>query len=295
MSIITFVKNLARNFKLRRVKEHLDSTRDEINNYTLPPLKLAAAEKGFKSKTYMLYADELKKTANHSVNNKNVFVTIYATLTNAQSYLNLVDKYLASTEFEEDITAAGLSLKQAHMLQLLDHISFFAQYSRRVADIIFTAEDAFERKEDNEVAGLTPADIDYMSAGKERFFKLINAFNHPADKFIEVINNLPDVTVSQVRNEAALSIHGPEALDTMQVGFNDSRWNPIWLIVSNIAAYQHNKYKLAKEEAAALELKIQRYKRQQQNNPDPKLESIIRNREAELDKMRAEIAKMEKV
>lgn len=296
MNIVQYVKRMTRTFSLRRVKEDLDITRDELTNHTQPIIKQLFKEEKthpFKSKTYAYYQEEIA----HQLKLRKeaaIFGLVDGVLTHSQSHLAMIEKFL-DNEFHDEVTAAGLSLKKASALQLLDAITLVSRYSRRLADVVLIAENAVEQRAESEVGTLTQADTDYLKNNRPAFIHLLEVLNQPTTQVQQALEDMPELMVSEYNNnESALRVHGSDKVDPLRFGFNDSMYNPIWLILTNVAEYQTNRYHAAKQEAELLELRIQRYKRINERNPNPKLDQIIEKREEELDKLRAKIYKMEK-
>lgn len=297
MFVTKYIKKLARGFKLRRVFEEIDVTRDELLNQTIPIIGsvLEASQRdGFKSETYRLHQDLFTRQLKN-YRGKNIFEPIRVTLDNCIHILTVVQD-LAEKEFQEDITPEGLSLRNAHTLQLLDGIAMYTKYARRLADAVLIAEEKTGKDSDgSELDTLTQADLDYLTENRTAFITLTDTLATPAKTIEEMYKLIPDVVVSEVRSDAALAVHGKDKVDPLRFGFYEARFNPIWLLATNGAERQAKRYQEAKQDAELLALRIQRYKRMNEGKNDPKMEQIIRNREKELDLVRAKLYKMENI
>lgn len=297
MFVTKYIKKMVRGFKLRRVLEEIDVTRDELLNQTLPIIGnvLEASKRdGFKSETYRLHQDLFRRQLKGYTGN-NIFEPIHNTLDNCVRILTVVQE-LADKEFQEDITPEGLTLRNAHTLQLLDGIAMYVKYSRRLADAVLIAEEKTGKDSDgSELDTLTQADLDYLSENRTAFITLTDTLATPATTIEEMYKLIPDMVVSEVRSDAALSVHGKDKVDPLRFGFYEARFNPIWLLATNGAERQAKRYQEAKQDAELLALRIQRYKRMNEGKSDPKMEQIIRNREKELDLIRAKLYKMENI
>lgn len=294
MKIKDYIKSLHRNFSKKAAREHLDVTRDELVNQTIPVIALIAnePETNFKSKTYKLYSDDLKETIKVNIGKNSIFTSIHKTLLNSVDILNFLDKFYED-KMSEEVTAQSLDLKQSTAVQLTDYVALFTKFSRRLADVILIAEEAHETKQENEVQSLTQADLQFLANNIGFYKEVMTALQIPVSRLQDLLDTIPDLIISEIKHEAALNTHGSTKVNPMLLKFNDSSLNPIWLFVTNISEYQAKRYHLSKQEAEVLELRIQRYKRRLNQTNDPKLAAIIEKREAELDMLRAKLRKME--
>lgn len=301
MNIVRYVKELQRNFSLKRVRENLDLTRDQLINQTIPIIESLAKEfnraggrNSLKSETYKNFNEAIRKEVQTGPRGGNLFDVVAIGLNNSVETLNWLSGYIEKS-FENDITSASLDLARANALQLLDGISLLSRYSRRLADVVLIAETrVMDNVEASELDSITPLNLAYLSNNRGAFVHMLSAMNKRVGDFEKIFEQMPDVNVSEIKNENALALHGKDKVDPLRFGFVESRFNPIWLIVTNLADYHNSCYQEAKEDRRLLELRIERYKRNHQNNPNPKLGKIIEGYEADLDKLRAKIAKMEK-
>lgn len=301
MNIVNYVRGLKNNFSLKRVHENLDSTRDQLINQTIPVIESLAKEfnrtggsASKKSETYRNYDESIRKGVTYGVRGGNLFDLILVPLNNAVDTLNWLGGYIDKS-FENDVTAVSLDLARANALQLLDGISLVTRYSRRLADIVLIAETrVMSDAEASELDSVTPLTLSYLAENRLAYIHMLNILGRPATDYEKLFAEMPEVTVSEIKNQNALSLHGKDKVDPLRFGFIESRFNPIWLVITNLADYHNKCYQEAKEDRRLLELRIERYKRNYQNNPNPKLGKIIEGYEADLDLVRAKIAKMEK-
>lgn len=300
MKIIEYVRQLKSNFELKGIKEDLSTTRDELSNATIPVIediekKLGQLnESNAKSETYALYFRALQSAQSSRNIRGNIFTPVLLRLRNARDILDFAEVYL-DNNLNEDVTSAALSLRSANVMQLLNVIAFFSRYTRRLADVILRAETAkaMDEKAD-ELQGMTQAELNYLSDYRVSYVAAIDMLALPAKEVERLVENIPEITVSEVRSESALAVHGRDKVDPLRFGLVESKADPFWLWALNRAEYQAERYHTAKYEKEMLELRIARYKRNYEKNPDPKLASTIEKREAELDLRRAKLAKMEK-
>lgn len=300
MKILDYVRQLKSNFELKGIKEDLSTTRDELTNATIPVIediekKLGAlTEVNAVSETYGLYFRALQSAQSSRNIRGNLFTPILLRLRNARDILDYAEVYL-DNNLNEDVTSVTLSLRTANVMQLLSVIAFFSRYTRRLADLILRAETAkvMDVKAD-ELEGMTQAELNYLSGYRTSYIAAIDMLALPAKEIERLIENIPEIVVSEVRSESALNVQGRDKVDPLRFGLVESKADVFWLWAINRAEYQAERYHTAKYEKEMLELRIARYKRNYEKNPDPKLASTIEKREAELDLRRAKLAKMEK-
>lgn len=300
MFIIDFVKRIAKSIGRKNVEDEINTAKDEIDNQTIPTIKQLMKEfpsiPRFKSETYTLYNKAIVSGTGIRVKG-DMFDVILLTLTNVGSIADFVSNYV-STKLETEINQSSVTVTDAQVFQLLDSITFAARYTRRLQDIILRTESnvMMDKNSSQELKGVRQADIDYIVKYRDSYIKTLKMLQTPVSKIKELINNIPDIVVSDLKSSTTLSVQGNDKVDPLGFGRDlvVSPLNPIWLIGSWSSTRQHEKYTAAKEEATVIKMRIARLKAQYEEKPDPKLAAIIEKREGQVDLLRAKIEKYEK-
>lgn len=287
---------MIKNFPLARVIENVGVTRDELINNTIPPveklIKAIPDARDYGSQTFELYNQAILRELSGARNGL-MFHPILEALRNGVEVLSFVDAQL-SADFSDNVTQSSITLTRATTLQLLDTVNFVARYTRRLCDVIFIAETNKKVVPDgNELAGVTAAEIEFLASGRDRYIRSLKIIAKPIGSIEDAYKQIPEVVVADMKSGVISALHGNDKMDPLQFGLIQSKADPIWVLGNIYVQYQARRYKTAKEEKAILELRIERYKAILANKPDPKMASIIEKREAELDRMRGQLAKME--
>lgn len=301
MNPINYVKNLISGksgIDNDRIESQINNTRDTLINTSLPAvekvIKKLSTAGSFQSEVYSLYNDAITNGVQSNIRG-NMFVIIKEALESASNTLNLIDK-MVSKEFTAETTAVSLTLSKANTLLLLDTVTLVSNYSRSMVGVVLTAEENRLLGEGRtELAGVTESEVKYLAEYREAFIRGLNIVLTPTDRIEERFAEIPEVVVSEVRSQAmTTSTHGNDKVDPLRFGLFQSKADPIWLIGTAWTQYQYNRYLAAKEQAAVIELRIERLRNLMDKKPNPRLAAIIEAREGQRDLKLAKVREQER-
>ena len=300
MFVIDFAKKLVKSLSRRNVEDEIATTKDELGNQTVPIINQLMKDfpslPRFKSETYTLYNKSIVDGVGLRVKG-DMFNVIQLTLDNTDKILDYVANYVTE-KLEAEINSASVTVSDVQIFQLLNSVIFVTRYTRRLQDIILRAESnvMMDGGVAQELKGVRQADINFIVKYRDSYIKTLKMLQTPVTKIKELIENIPEIVVSDVKSKAMLSVQGNDKVDPLGFGRDlvMSHLDPIWAYNSWSSSRQHEKYVAAKEEAAVIKLRIARLKAQYEGKPDPKLASIIDKREGQVDLLRAKIEKYEK-
>lgn len=298
MNIFDYVKKVAKNVGRPQVLVEINVTRDELNNTTLTLLNnsldwLRKNDGNLQSNTYRRDRDELIKDFGRSgyLRPSNPFDMLQKSLTNANEVLNFVEAYFQKN-LTEDVTAASITIAKANVFQLLDLVAFSTRYARCWLELILSAETNHRSMLESEIS-LTPLQIKFLNENRDAFGRAISVLATPVKEIEKLIDGIPEIVIAEANPKALMATQGDKRIDPLRFNLIQSKADPIYLISMVISDYQVQRYKVAKEEQEMLELRILRLKRQLENKDDPKLSAILEKREAQLDKVRGKLNRME--
>lgn len=280
-----------------RIASQLAHVRDTLNLYTIPQaekiLRKMHDKDAFGSQVYNLYNSAITDGVQTNIRG-NMFVIIKAALDSANSTLVLVDK-LYTTEFRTETSAAALTLSKGNVLQLLDTINLVATYSRSLMDAVLVAEENRILGEGNtELNGVTEAEIQFLANNRDAYIRALNIVLTPVNLIEERFKDIPEIVVSEIKSQAATSVHGDDRIDPLRFGLFQSKADPIWLIGTAWNQYQFSRFKAAKEQAAVIELRVERLRNLLDKKPNPRTAQIISKYEGQRDLLLAQVRKKER-
>lgn len=280
-----------------RIASQLAHVRDTLNLYTIPQaekiLRKMNDKDAFGSEVYRLYNSAIIDGVQTNIRG-NMFVIIKAALDSSTSTLVLIDK-LYVTEFRTETSAAALTLTKGNILQLLDTINLVATYSRSLMDAVLVAEENRLLGEGRtELNGVTEAEIQFLANNRDAYIRALNIVLTPVNLIEERFKDIPEIVVSEIKSQAATSVHGDDRIDPLRFGLFQSKADPIWLIGTVWNQYQFTRFKAAKEQAAVIELRIERLRNLLDKKPNPRTAQIISKYEGQRDLLLAQVRKKER-
>lgn len=301
MNPITYVMGLISkksNINNERITSQVKSVQDTIVNSTLPQVekinRKLTGKDAFTSEVYNLYNSAILDGVQTNIRG-NMFVIIDAALNSSIATLAFINKMISS-DFQNETTAAALTLSKGNMLQLLDTINLVSNYSRSLMDAVLVAEEnRIVGEGRTELDGVTEAEVQFLANNREAFIRGLNIVLTPANQIEARFKNIPEVVVSEIRSQAATTATlGNDGVDPLRFGLFESKADPIWFVGTVWTQYQYNRYVAAKETAAVIELRIDRLRSLMDKKPNPNLANIIAKREGQRDAYLARVRKQER-
>lgn len=294
MKFKEFVSSLLSIFNKDSIIEDIRITRGELEKLQTSYSFAADLARNwkFKDKTVTgMFADFKRNT--HGPDNGQPIVHIAHNLKRVLANLDVAEK-LVVANLSGQVSANGLTYKQAAVLQYINAIFLVSKYSRKWLNMIFTYESAqYENSGTVVEESLTRAERVWLEKTFPDFLSAYNSAIGDTDKVLQKLNEVPEITVSESNENALNSTVGISKLDPMKSGLIATKANPIFFIRMQIAEWQVARFNEAKEELRAIELRLQLLKELQQNRPNAKLELAIRQAESRMQDKQADVARLE--
>ena len=294
MKALAFVKSLLPNFSKDHVVEDARITRGELTEATIPAYKNAVLSlKGYDYKSAEI--KEMFKLFNRNVaGSKDVIGTILEGLGETVENLEVVEKQIVKT-YADEIATAGMSYRKANLLQFVELSSFVSKYARKFVFYIFVVESSQFAENGLEASeSMSLAEVTWI---KENFMNFVTAFNAVTmrrDKVLKSIEDIPDIVITD-DNEDTLSQGGGAArIDPFSMRFIPTWLNPFYHLGMHFAEWQANRYKVAKEELACLQLRRLHLEKLKTGKTDPALEKQIAHMESRIQGLNYKISELEK-
>lgn len=298
MNILEYVKQLKKRFTKTDVNSAIDTVTAELTNITIPLLADKAAwlvknDSDVTSNFYRSDRDSIMADFAKSgyLRKSNPFAMLLESLRNSLEILTYLKGYF-DKQAGEDMSGESITISTSNALQLLDLTAFVSTYTRCWMDVILSAE-SNHRNNITEELNLTQSMFIYLGDNRANFGTAVSILATPVEKIEKLFAAIPEVVIAETNPKAIVGTLGQDRVDPLRMNLVQSKWDPIYFIGMVLSDYSANRYKTAKEEAAFIELRIARLKKQMEQKDDPHLAMIIEKRQGQLDTYRGKLKKME--
>lgn len=267
---------------LQEYYEHVEPVYDRFKN-EFNELKL--------SSDYGTRFDKIYRNKFDRVKGVNFLTDLYTTgLKNIPASVTLVQKSLEQN-FTAEIAKASMSARQINAVQLSELISFAVRYSRRLLNLIVTAETRALLGKPEE-GNLKKAEIKWVVNYYSAFLNAIAFLRIPHVKAEAMLESVPDFLVQENQIDEVDTLAGVQS-DPFNMGFIPLALNPIYHFGLRVAEYQAARYHEAIAEQQAIEAKIVYLRKRLDGEADAGLQEVIERYDELLSKKSYDIAKME--
>ena len=293
MSFLKFAASLLPRIGRDRIEEDLGLLLNELNTVTIPALKLAqdSLGKGLKSKE----GQAIEKQYRAYIRNPEKGSMVDSVRIRLEASAKLLGVLQGHVEkgFEKELFIAGLTLRKATVLRLIEVTSFASLYALRMMNYLYIMEANVNGAEHYVMDNMSPGEIKRIKGHVFEFCTALNAVGQPTDKAQKTLDSIPEVLVGP-NAQAALSAFGSNTTDAFLLGtLSGFTYNPIYHIGLIVGEYQSSRAKQARELRSMLELRALYLERQKTNNPDAGLDqeiSVVRGR---IDRLSESLRKFE--
>lgn len=296
MDIKDFVSALLPTFGRDRILEDLRITKGDISN--LIPVYTEAARffKSHKVKSELVKEKfGVFRRLVGGPGSDNAVVHIAEHLPEILSTINEVEKMVTSW-LNSNVAGEGLTIKQATVVRYSDCLYLVAKYARKFLNFVYVYEVAeypelttLEAKD-----SIPKAEMQWIESSLIDFCHAYMACLGKPEQIAQQMGDIPDIQVSRTNTHTLSNTIGPRKLDPRSMGFVASKYNPIYFVRMAIAEWQVRRYKAAKEELTALELRLVQLQKLEKNQADAKIEKQIAYLESRIQNLNYDISEMEK-
>jgi hypothetical protein len=293
MNIIKFVKDLLPTTERNAVRSSLVNATQEFNRFNKPQFKEAGHNFGslqFKSPWALAFEKDLEKVT--TVKSRgNAIALLDAINTSIEPLFgdlaNLLDEY-----FSEDFSNESITIQRYNILQFIEAIMLYVEYSRRWLIVTLRKENNLTAKAVNgENDGILPYDLTYLAENRDAFLKVVKIISGKIKDLPKMIEDLPEYTVSSTQGAGSIA-RNQRDIDPFGFGFISTRMNPIFYLRMQRAKVQVAKLQAAELEAQELEFRILALRASLDGKPDAKKEALANALEdKQLNPLREKIAK----
>ena len=293
MSILKFAASLLPRIGRDRIEEDIGLLITELNTVTIPALKLAqdSLGKGLKSKEGQAIEKQYRAYSRNPEKGS-MIDSIRVRIEASAKLLGVLQSHVEKG-FEKDIFIAGLTLRKATALRLIEITSFASLYTLRLLNYLYIMEANTVGAEHYVTDNMSPGEIKRIKGHVYEFATALNAVGQPTDKAQKTLDTIPEVLVGP-EFQSTVSAFGAGTTDPFVVAtLSGFTYNPIYHIGLIVGEYQSTRAKQARELRSMLELRALYLVRQKTNNPDAGLDQEIAVVRGRIDRLSESLRKFE--
>lgn len=296
MNILSFIRNLLPSFGKKDIREKLRIISRKITDVIQPSLEMfgeqlnektlkSAYGKGFMKDVMGMIPQRLR-----SVDHPYAMVLGVA-LTNGQRLVEQIEAYIGKN-MGETIYVEGMSYQKASVIRLIELLDFFTDYAHRQLGYLVASEtniEAFDRPDGNPY---TRAELMFLQSNQASFLRLMELFNGDPKKIMSVIENIPEVLMSDTEVGEVPALAGAAA-DPLQLGSIPGVSHIFHWVGLRMVDWDIERYEAALKTKRDIDLRLESLRQRRAGNLDAQTETIIDNYQRELTLARAKIARFE--
>lgn len=230
---------------------------------------------------------------------KNYMSTIKTVMEQLKVKLILIQD-ISNKTADEDILRESMSVKNFNIVRFVEIAQFMTDYARRVLVANSQAEQAASAmagdrgKIVSNYGGATDADIKWLTDTTAYFMQLATFVMSSNKDFVRTFDEMADVQISPSTADAIATVNGVKRVDPFSAKGMSVNWLPTLIFGEMAASHITKRYDEAQAERMYVESVLLRLQRQKREQPDsPALDRQIEYQSARIDKLRAEIERIE--
>lgn len=292
MKVIQMIGSLLPSFKREEVADEVRSLRESLEEYTAPLFaELEKAPFKKKSKVVQDFEKEFQRSVKTRYRGDFVQVTSQV-LDNVRGVISYLENAVEKT-FSRDIIVAGLTYRKAEVLRLITYTDFFVTYTRQNLLYLMAAEGNVEARTLPNGKERPVPEIKWLQENRRGYFDCLNMLADNVNEMDKLIGGIPEIVVGNESEEINDIVQSRVQIDPLGGNLISVHWNPFYSMGVRRENKRHARVQRAKNEKRAIEYRIEQLYRQQQQQPDAKLEKTISFYEDEVDRLASMIAKNE--
>lgn len=293
-------------FSKRELDNQIDSNLEMIDKFAIPMIQRAILSTNettgkFVSKEAMDYDVFIKK--NVKVNGSKTYLdTLLKVMEMTKGKIVLCQDILNKSA-EEEILRESISVKNFNIVRMVEITRFLTDYTRKIVSALVTAEGiaVSELRGNMENApvttnfgDMTDSVITWLNDSGQSYITLTQFMLMDNREFIRTFDKMADIQLSPSTVDAIAAVNGVSRVNPFAVKGFSINLLPTLIFGEAAATSLVKRYDEAEAERMLVESTLLRLRRQHADEPDnPKLDYQISYYSARLDKVRAEIDRIE--
>lgn len=291
-SIFDFIQRLNPHIKKSTVQRDLENSLKELSSFAMPMVKSMAdttAASPLKSEWNNVFESHLRDGIKFSRKSSNIWLDLYAALTNVQSNGEFLKKVIEDY-LQEDTLRDGITARASHVVRLVGAISFITNYVAEVTDYSIAQESVVM----GDVSDTPPAQEKHIRTSLAKFVSCLKDTALPPKEFEKLFNDIPEAFLTG--NTAAIKgMFSAKEIDPFvgMQGVNGWTGSPIFAIRMMWETYHAERFHAMKERKTILELRLIHLQNQQNDSTNPRLQKEIEGLQARINKYDRKIREVE--
>lgn len=289
-SIITYIKSLLPVYERRDLLAVLSQIQTEHAESLIPvisEIRELSQDRTFTSKLYKQYEGHLRK---HINSRQSGMELLLLSLERIQANLPVMEKEVR-TNFGVQVATAGITYDSVNVLRYLDSVAFYIRYARKfMLKVVADESQALGGTRPNWVR----AELEYLDDNLENFAGLFTAMFQSESELKQTFRKVSTAVVDEDTVDLAVRSLGSQKVDPMRLANFSPQRNWIFSIGKTLTEWQINRYRSAKADLAALQMRLQEMRElEQSGKASPKMQKVIVELEKRVEKLDAKIAHIE--
>lgn len=292
MSLLKYLSPLTSYFKKDEIVLSCERTAHDIHEHTYPAFKAAADvydDLSFSAKSTKDFIAIYTKEVGFD-RSQNILESIRDRFDMGQKLLQAVADEIKRI-YSEHETAGTLTYAKATLMRIIQACDFANFYARRWLNYFYVEEakaNGFEYGDD-----LVKAEVDYVEDNFAQFCMCMRLMAYDVDTLKKSLREMPDSLITQLSESTLPTTVGLKKLDPVMLNGFTARANPFYLWGMLRAESQARKYKAAQEMKELLTLRLLQLRKQNDKQPDAKLERQINMLQDRVDGINRQLADLE--
>lgn len=291
MNILQYVNFLEPVLEKRELLRDLDQIQVEFTD-TLKPVvdevQNTFVGVALKSNLFKRFETSVKRNIN---TNQHPLALVFNSLEDLDTVINTVKKEIKAN-MGIQFTNKSLSFSKANTIKLVDGLGFYVKYSRRFLLALVTQEANVLGNATKD--SWTPAERAYIDESLDQFIALIPTMLKNETALKRDFNKASDALIEEDTFALSSSSIPLDRQDPFGINNFSPRQNPFVMLGKWKAEYKHSRYLLAKEEAHALQLRLEELRNLKAQEPtNPVIQKQIQAYEKRVSDFEFKIAKIE--
>lgn len=289
-SIIDYVKNLLPVYERRDLLSTLTGLQNEHNDTLMPIVNdIREVFKGhtYKSKLYLGFEQRLRRHVNF---NQPAMDLLMQSIERIQANIPFLEREIRAN-FSVSVATDGLTYDSVNVLRYLEAVGFYVRYARKFLLKVLADEATL-------LGGTPPnwvkGELEYLDNNLDNFVGLFTSINMPESELKQTFRKVTTAVVDAETNDLAVRSLGNSKVDPMRLAHFSPQRNWILSIGKTLVEWQVNRYRAAKEDLVALQMRLQEMRElQASGKASPKIQGMIVQLERRVSKLDAKIAEIE--
>jgi len=282
-NIISYLRTLAPVYERRDLLAALNQIQEEHSTTVTPVvqnLREAFANYQFKSALAKGFASALGKYVNYG--RTSPVELVLDSLDQLQLNYPFLEREVRRL-FSIQFTTAQISYDRVNLLRYIEQVAFYVRYARKLLLCIVGDEAAL-------IGGTksdwSRAEKEWLLENMQNFCGSLDAINKPEAQLKQVLSGVSTAEVDEETAELAARTLGAKGTDPMRLQQFSPQRNPLLAMGKWMAEGQVKRYKAAKDELKALQLRLQELRElQASGKAKPSLQKFIQQTEERIQDM----------